>query len=266
MIKRELNISTIQFDIAWNKMAENLSKIDGFLQTMSKDTDIVVLPEMFATGFSVSGNDTAEEVETSVVLNWMIQSSSKYKCAICGSIAMVDHGNLYNRFYFVKPDGTFQFYNKRHLFRLSDEPKNYTPGTENVVVDYLGWKFRLAVCYDLRFPVWLKNSLENDGYEYDVLLVVANWPAARSYAWKTLLCARAIENQSFVVGVNRIGVDANGNNHSGDSLVCNYTGEPILDAGALEGVFECRLSLDDLKVQREQFKVALDWDLFFFMK
>jgi omega-amidase len=265
MIKPELKIATIQFDIVWNKMAENLSKIDGFLQSMSKDTDVVVLPEMFATGFSVSGKDTAEDVETSVVLNWMIQNASRFQCAISGSIAIVEDGKLYNRFCFVKPDGSIHFYNKRHLFRMSDEPKNYTLGTENVVVEYLGWKFRLAVCYDLRFPVWLKNSLENDGYEYDVLLVVANWPAARSYAWKTLLSARAIENQSFVVGVNRIGTDANGNNHSGDSLVCNYTGEPILDAGSMEGVFECRLSLNDLNKQREQFKVALDWDLFFFM-
>lgn len=266
MIKRELNIATIQFDIFWNKMVENLSRIDDFLQSMSKDTDIVVLPEMFATGFSVSGNDTAECVETSVAVNWMIQRASKYQCAICGSIAIVDDGKLYNRFYFVEPNGSFHFYNKRHLFRLSDEPKNYTSGNENVVVNYLGWKFRLAVCYDLRFPVWLKNSLENDGYEYDVLLLVANWPATRSYAWKMLLSARAIENQSYVVGVNRIGVDASGTKHSGDSMVFSFTGEPMLDVNAQEGAFGCRLSLDDLNLHREQFKVALDWDLFFFIK
>ncbi len=262
MIKNQLNIAIVQFDIVWNKMPENLSKIDAFLESMSKDTDIVVLPEMFATGFSVSSNQSEEYVENSITLDWMIQSSARYKCALCGSIAMMDQGRLFNRFYFVKPDGEFQFYNKRHLFRMSDEPKKYTAGVENIVVNYLGWKFRLAVCYDLRFPVWLKNSSKFEGNEYDVLLIVANWPASRSFAWKTLLSARAIENQSYVVGVNRIGVDVNGNNHSGDSLVCNYIGEPIVEAESSQGIFVCQLKMDDLILQREQFNVALDWDEF----
>lgn len=265
MIKNKIKIATIQFDIVWKDLATNLSKIDGLLQQISNDTDVVVLPEMFATGFSVSQIDSAEDVNSSIALNWMIYVSVKYQFAICGSIAIVDNDELFNRFYFVQPDGTTRYYNKRHLFRMSDELKNYTSGDDNMVVDYLGCKFKLAVCYDLRFPVWLRNSLQSDGYEYDVLLVVANWPASRSTAWKTLLSARAIENQSYVVGVNRIGVDAYGNDHGGDSLVCNHSGEVLLDAGSKEGVFECLLNLEELELQREQFKVALDWDLFFFL-
>ena len=217
----DLNITIIQTHLYWEDAESNLKHFNSKINNITIPTDIIVLPEMFTTGFTMNPQQFAEE-HGGKGLRWMIEKAKQKNCVLVGSISVKDKGQFYNRLYWVNPDGSFQFYNKRHLFKMGNEDQFYTAGSEKLIIEYKGWKICPLICYDLRFPVWSKNQKENC---YDVLIYVANWPEVRAYPWKQLLIARAIENQSYVVGLNRIGNDGNGVAHSGDSAIINPRGE-----------------------------------------
>ena len=194
----DLKVTLVQTSLHWENVNKNLLHFDTLLNSLKDESDLVVLPEMFTTGFTMNPEKNAEEQEGKG-LKWMKEKAVQLKRVVCGSIAVKENGKFYNRLYWVLPDGSYKFYNKRHLFRMAGEDKNYTVGTEKLIVELKGWKINLLVCYDLRFPVWSRNvwNKKNDfAAEFDAMIYVANWPAVRSYPWKQLLIARAIENQS----------------------------------------------------------------------
>lgn len=255
----DLNITIIQTHLYWEDAESNLKHFDSKINNIIIPTDIIVLPEMFTTGFTMNPKQFAEE-HGGKGLRWMIEKAKQKNCVLVGSISVKDKGQFYNRLYWVKPDGSFQFYDKRHLFRMGNEDQFYTAGPEKLIFDYKGWKICPLICYDLRFPVWSKNQKENS---YDVLIYVANWPEVRAYPWKQLLIARAIENQSYVVGLNRIGNDGNGVSHSGDSAVINPRGELMSTIQSHEDKAETlSLSYNYLEDFRSKFPVLLDGDEF----
>ena len=254
-----LKITTIQTFLHWENSAKNLAHFDEKINSIQPPTDIIVLPEMFTTGFTMNPSILAEE-HGGKGLQWMIRKAKGKKCVITGSISVKESSNYYNRLYWVNPDGTYLHYDKRHLFRMGNEHTNYASGTNKLIIEYKGWKICPLVCYDLRFPVWSRNTKDN---AYDVLLYVANWPQVRNYPWKQLLIARAIENQCYVVGVNRIGEDGNGIAHSGDSCVINPRGEKISHTVSDEDTVETtELSYQYLAEYRNAFPVIEDADLF----
>ncbi len=254
-----LIITTIQTNLYWQDINKNLVHFDEKVDAIKEHTDIIVLPEMFTTGFTMNPKVFAEE-HGGKGLQWMQQKSKEKNCVLVGSISIKDGEKFYNRLYWVMPDGTYQFYDKRHLFQMGKEDLYYTAGSKKFVVEYKGWKICPLICYDLRFPVWSRNTKENT---YDVLIYLANWPEVRSYPWKQLLIARAIENQSYVVGVNRIGQDGNAITHSGDSCMLNPRGEIISKTKAHEDVSETvSLSFTYLEEFRKVFPVMLDGDEF----
>ncbi|MBX2905063.1 MAG: amidohydrolase [Taibaiella sp.] len=218
----QLHITLIQPDIVWENKGANLEHYSSLMDTIKGPRHLVVLPEMFSTGFSMSPERLAESMDGPSV-NWMKEMAQKHRCILAGSLMIGEDDKYYNRLLWVQPDGQVIHYDKRHLFGHASEDKHYSPGETRVITQVNGWRINLMVCYDLRFPVWARNREA----EYDVLLYVANWPEARSLAWRTLLQARAIENQSYVVGVNRVGADPKGNNYSGDSSVIGPLGEII---------------------------------------
>ena len=256
--QENLNISLIQTHLHWQDVDANLNHFTDLISDIAT-TDLIVLPEMFTTGFTMQPELNAEE-QGGNGLQWMQQIAKQKNCAITGSIAVKENNHYYNRLYFVFPDGTYQQYNKRHLFRMGNEHQHYTAGDTKIIIDYLGWKICPLVCYDLRFPIWSRNTKQNT---YDVLLYVANWPEARSFPWQQLLIARAIEIQSYVVGVNRVGLDGNNINHSGNSLVLSPKGETLLNFTANNT--KCKnvsLNYFSLIEFRKQFPAMLDADEF----
>ena len=253
----ELNIALIQTDLFWEDITANLSALEEKIFGLEESFDILVLPEMFNTGFTM--NAGIAEVPNTKTTVWMKFIAKHTNALIVGSIPMKEGGNIYNRMLCVYPDGNINYYNKRHLFRMGGENGVYTGGSEKLIIEYKGWKLCPLVCYDLRFPVWSRNS---KAAEYDILIYVANWPARRSYAWNTLLRARAIENQSYVIGVNRIGTDGNGLTYSGDSVVLDYLGEPQFLAGSDEVIKVISLSKSQLEQYKESFPAWADADDF----
>ncbi|NPD44454.1 MULTISPECIES: amidohydrolase [unclassified Lentimicrobium] len=259
---QDLTVTFIQSNLVWNDFRANLLTFSEKLNAVSEKTDLVVLPEMFNTAFVVEP-ETVDKEAAHISLDWMIRNAQKYDTAICGSMIVNEEGNYYNRFYWVEPNGNIQKYDKRHLFTLGNEHLKITAGQENIIIEYKGWKIKPLVCYDLRFPVWAKNTYANGQYEYDLLIYVANWPAARNYAWKSLLVARAIENQAYVVGVNRIGPDANGTKHTGFSSIIEPKGELISEeVENIESSQTISLSAVDMNTYREKFTIGIDWDEF----
>lgn len=254
-----LNITIIQTQLSWENVDANLSHFDLKINEIADPTDIIVLPEMFTTGFTMNPSLLAEE-HGGKGLQWMQQKAKEKNAILVGSIAVKENGIFFNRLYWVKPDGSFQIYNKRHLFRMGNEHEQYTAGDSRIIIEYKGWKICPLICYDLRFPVWSRNEMEN---RFDVLIYVANWPKVRSYQWSQLLVARAIENQCYVVGVNRIGFDGNNMAHSGNSVVLNPKGEILSIFKDDEEVVSTRsLSHKELEGFREAFPVLLDADNF----
>jgi len=217
-----LNITLIQADIAWEDKGTNLKQYEDYISGINGPCEVVVLPEMFSTGFSMNPDQFAETMDGPTV-RWMKNMAQKKRCIITGSLIIAENGNYHNRLVWMQPDGKCGVYDKRHLFGYAGEDQHYTQGDKKLVVSVNGWRICPLICYDLRFPVWSRNAPE----AYDVLLYVANWPERRSLAWKTLLQARAIENQSYVVGVNRVGVDGVGINYTGDSSVFGPLGEMV---------------------------------------
>ena len=207
-----MKIKALNFDICWKNKSENFLLIEN--QFANETADLFLLPEMFSTGFCMEAEEVADRNEET--LTWMKNWAINKKSAICGSASVFENGKFFNRFYFVKPDGNHHQYDKRHLFSYSGEDKIYAKGNDRVIVEYLGWKILLQVCYDLRFPVFSRNNAD-----YDAIFYVANWPETRIVAWKTLLKARAIENQSYVFGLNRVGTDGNNLNYP-ESSYCFF--------------------------------------------
>lgn len=249
-----LNITLVQPDIIWEDREANLKKYSKLLSGVEK-THLIVLPEMFTTGFSMSPEKLKEPME-GASLQWMKALAREKNAAVAGSLIIEEQGKNYNRFLWVFPDGKVEIYDKRHLFTMSGEHLHYSPGNKKLVVEYLGWRFCPLICYDLRFPVWSRNT-EN----YDVLLFVANWPSARHHVWKNLLVARAIENQSYCIGVNRVGTDGTGLNYAGDSALVDSKGFASF-LGEKEQVKSFEMSFDELHQFRNKFPLLDDRDEF----
>jgi omega-amidase len=261
-----MEVTIIQTALHWENREKNLAHFDNLIASISKKSHLIVLPEMFTTGFTMNPEKLAEAAD-GPTLAWLKQKAAQKNCVITGSVAVKENNNYYNRLFWVEPNGEFSFYNKRHLFRMAGEDQHYSAGENKIIKSIDGFKICPLVCYDLRFPVWSRNTFTktNGLYTaaYDVLLYVANWPEVRSYPWKQLLIARAIENQCFVIGVNRIGKDGNDFPHSGDSMVINPRGEIISKTKANEESIET-ITLDPnyLSEFRKVFPVGLDADGF----
>ncbi|MEO0726821.1 MAG: amidohydrolase [Bacteroidota bacterium] len=214
----ELRLALVQADLVWEDAGRNRDKFEPLLGGVSPGTDIVVLPEMFSTGFSMEPQRLAEPMDGPTV-SWMREQAATLGAVITGSVIIEEAGKYFNRLVWITPEGELKQYNKRHLFTLAGEEKVYTAGTEQLLLTYGDWKIMPLICYDLRFPVWSRNQ-----FQYDLLLYVANFPDKRGFAWRTLLQARAIENQSYTIGLNRVGTDGNGIYYAGDSMLVNYDG------------------------------------------
>jgi len=255
-----MNVTLIQHNIFWEDKQANLLHYERILAELSGKTDLVVLPEMCATGFSMNVDALAESND-GPTLTELSRMASSYGIAITGSFIAKDafSDRAFNRGFFLHPDGNADFRDKRHLFRMGEEASHFLPGNDNSIISYKGWNIRLLVCYDLRFPVWSRNV----GNEYDLLLVCANWPESRRKVWSNLLVARALENQCYVCGVNRIGPDGLGLNHAGDSCLIDAYGNALtsIEPGA-ETVQTASIDLDSLNRFRDKFPVWKDADAF----
>jgi omega-amidase len=261
-----LSITTIQTQLAWEEKTINLQALEQKIKAIDQPTEIVVLPEMFSTGFSMQPSKLAETMHGESV-QWMKRVSNENKIVLTGSLIIEEEGKYYNRLIWMLPNGQYGYYDKRHLFAFGQEDKFYTAGNKRLIAQVKGWKINLQVCYDLRFPVWARQTppplgKAGRGLEYDVLIYVANWPQKRSHAWKTLLCARAIENQCYVVGVNRVGNDGNNIYHSGNSLVIDPLGQVLYHMADEEDVNTVTLSKEFLNEVREKFPFWKDGDGF----
>jgi len=251
----DLRVTIVQPTLTWEDVDANLAMFTNKLAPAS--TDLIVLPEMFSTGFTMNVSKVGEGMDGKA-LQWMKKISAEKKCVVTGSLVIKENDHFYNRLIWMKPDGAYEKYDKRHLFRMGEENQTYTAGKDKIIVSLKGWKICPLVCYDLRFPVWSRNSVG-----YDCLIYVANWPEVRSYAWNHLLIARAIENQSYVIGVNRVGKDGNDMPHSGDSAVINAKGLIISKTKPNEESVETVvLSYKELEEFRKAFPVAMDADKF----
>lgn len=254
---QDLHLTFIQAAQRWHDKQANLDSLEEQLAHLPSNTDLVVLPEMFTTGFSMDAAALAEQMNGNTVA-WMKRMAQQKNAVITGSIIIEEDGKFYNRLVWMRPDGTYATYDKRHLFRMSGETNVFTAGTERLVVELKGWKICPLVCYDLRFPVWSRNT-DN---AYDVLLYVASWPESRSHAWKILLQARAIENLAYVVGVNRVGLDGNSIPYSGDSAIINPKGQVLFTVSGEAYMHSDSLSYETLASFRQSFPAYLDSDAF----
>lgn len=256
-MKNELKVTGIQADLYWENPTKNIAFFENKINNLDKDTDLVVLPEMFTTGFTMQPKNVAESMDGYSV-SWMQEIAEKHQIAICGSLVIVENDKFYNRFVFVHPNKELETYNKRHSFTLAGENKVYTSGLERIIINYKGWKICPLICYDLRFPVWARNT-DN----YDLLLFMANWPVTRIKAWETLLKARAIENMSYVVGVNRTGKDASNYEYSGNSLIIDFLGEELSSLNNYEtGIVTSVITLDKQNIVRGKLGFLNDKDSF----
>lgn len=256
-MNNELHIVGIQADLIWENPKENLTFFEEKINHLPKETDLVVLPEMFTTGFTMQPKNIAETMDGNAV-SWMQKMASEKEIAITGSLVIKNNKKYYNRLIFVHPSGKIETYDKRHSFTLAGENKVYTSGNEKLIINYNGWKICPLICYDLRFPVWARNS-EN----YDLLIYMANWPVTRIKAWDTLLKARAIENMSYTIGINRTGKDANGYKYSGNSLIIDYLGEELSSLTKNEvGIVKATLVKSDQEKVRSKLGFLKDKDAF----
>jgi len=266
-----LTITIIQSNLHWEDKPANLKMLEEKINNIKEKTEVVVLPEMFSTGFSMQPKLLAEKMDGESV-SWMKKIAASKKIILTGSLIIEDDGNYYNRLIWMLPNGQFGYYDKRHLFAYAGEHEEYTSGSKRLIASVKGWKINLMVCYDLRFPVWARQTspptplLEERGEvtsEYDVLIYVANWPERRIHAWKTLLQARAIENQCYVIGVNRVGKDGKDIYYSGDSMVVDAMGEMLYTKAHEEDIFTITLQKDKLEEIRTKLPFLKDADDFF---
>lgn len=253
----KLAVCLIQTELYWEDITANLSSLEEKIAKIDQPVDVIVLPEMFNTGFTM--NTKFAEHMNMTTTKWMKHMALQTNALVIGSFAVKENGSFFNRLMCVQPDGEFFHSDKRHLFRMGEEHQNYKSGSSQLRVSWRGWNIFPLVCYDLRFPVWSRNSSSNT---YDLLIYVANWPARRAHAWNTLLKARAIENLSYVLGVNRIGEDINGIMHQGDSAALDFLGEPLFNLGNKETEKIVHLSYAELENYRQAFPAHLDSDNF----
>ncbi|NOT50401.1 MAG: nitrilase family protein [Chitinophagaceae bacterium] len=275
-----LTITTIQTDLHWENKITNLQMLEEKINSIKGRTEIVVLPEMFSTGFSMKPELLAETMEGETV-QWMKRIAKEKKIILTGSVIISEEGDYYNRLIWMLPNGEYGMYDKRHCFAFAGEDEHYTPGKKRLIASVKGWKINLQICYDLRFPVWARQAPSPPGVpdpakeagegkehrlggeaEYDILLYVANWPEKRNHAWKTLLQARAIENQCYVVGVNRVGDDGNNIHHSGDSMVIDPLGEVLYTKKEEEDIYTITLDRSHLETVRTKLPFLKDADRF----
>ncbi|OQP50436.1 amidohydrolase [Niastella yeongjuensis] len=286
-----LTITTIQSNLHWEDKAANLQQFEAKIRELQQRTEVVILPEMFSTGFSMNAEKLAEKMDGPTV-TWMKKLSAERKIILTGSLIIEEAGNYYNRLIWMLPNGQYGYYDKRHLFAYAQEDQHYSAGNKRLIASVKGWRINLLVCYDLRFPVWSRqkpaassladlvaseleardlpmpppeeagSSIMDTAPEYDVLIYVANWPERRNHAWKTLLQARAIENQCYVVGVNRVGTDGLGHYYSGDSMVIDAMGAPVYTKAHDEDIFTITLQKDSLEEVRNKLPFLKDADRF----
>jgi len=256
-IKDNLRITLAQVDLVWENPNLNRINVDFQINQLIGQTDLVILPETFTTGFTMCASDFAEPMDGPTV-NWLLSLSQKTGIAIGGSLLIKDNGLYFNRFVFVTPEGEIYHYNKRHLFSIGGESNSFTVGDQRMIINFSGWRIALYICYDIRFPVWCRNVNDTD-----LMIFTANWPSSRNEVWKVLLKARAIENQVYVAGINRIGKDGNGIDYIGDSQIINSRGEAIRETTLSNtGVLTYEISLKELNDFRVKFPVGNDADQF----
>jgi omega-amidase len=251
-----MHVTLVQTPLSWENTQSNLDAIGRQLSRLTTPTNLVVLPEMFTSGFTMNPQAVAEPVD-GPTLQWLRQQAASLDAGITGSYVVEVRGAFYNRLLWVFPDGQYQSYDKRHLFTLAGEDEHYTAGTERIIVEWQGWKICPLICYDLRFPVWSRNNVG-----YDLLLYVANWPERRRHHWKSLLMARAIENQAYTIGLNRVGVDGKDIRYTGDSCVIDYAGEIRASLAIAPATTSVELDLDSQRAYRERYAFLADQDRF----
>ncbi len=253
----QLKITLVQTYIFWENIDKNLQNIALKLSSIREKTDLIILPEMFSTGFTMNAVALAEEMNGKT-MQWMKEKASKFNAVITGSLIIKEKGKFYNRLIWMNADGTYQKYDKKHLFALSGEDKVYTSGSDRLIVDFKGWKIMPVICYDLRFPVWLRNHTDL----YDLLLVVANWPEKRAHHWRTLIPARAIENQSFIIALNRVGHDGNENYYSGDTTCLDPNGKVLYYKRDEEDLYTFTINKNEVNKTRKEMPFLNDGDNF----
>ncbi|HTN38034.1 MAG TPA: nitrilase family protein [Arachidicoccus sp.] len=256
-----ITISTIQTNIFWKNKEANLKMLEEKILSITEPTEIVVLPEMFSTGFTSEPVKLAEPMEGATV-NWMRELAAKKNIILTGSIVIQEEEDFYNRLIWMLPNGDIGTYDKRHLFAYGGEAAKYNPGNKRLIASVKGWRINLQICYDLRFPVWARQQIQASQPEYDILINVANWPEKRHGTWTTLLKARAIENMAYVVGVNRVGVDGNKIAYRGDSVILDPLGNPLYEGGDQEDINTITLKKDNLQQIRDQYPFLGDADTF----
>ncbi len=259
--KDTLRITLAQVDIVWENPGQNRTVLENQIRQLVGKSDLVILPETFTTGFSMQAIGLAEFMDGETI-NWLLNLSRSTGLAICGSLLVKDNDLFYNRFVFITPKGELSFYDKRHLFSIGGESVSFTAGEKRLIVDFMGWRIALYICYDIRFPVWCRNQNETD-----LMIYTANWPSSRSEVWNVLLKARAIENQVYVAGVNRVGTDGNGVVYIGESQIINPIGKVLLQSDLTGvGMFTFEISKKVLNDFREKFPVTKDADSFVLKK
>jgi omega-amidase len=252
-----LSVMLVQVDLYWENVEANLAMLEEYISANQEPVDLIVLPEMFNTGFSMN-TDLAEPMNLKST-RWMKQIAKRMNAMVMGSLAIKEGGDVYNRMLCVAPDGQIQHVDKRHLFRMGEEQAAFKAGESRLMITWKGWRICPLICYDLRFPVWSRNVAADP---YDLLIYVASWPARRAFAWNTLLKARAIENQTYVIGVNRVGVDGMGMTYQGDSATLNFMGEPMSELADVPQIKVTKLSKSKLVSYRQSFPAYLDADPF----
>jgi len=256
-----LTVTTIQSNIFWENKEANLKMFEEKIASTNEQTEVIVLPEMFSTGFVQEPEQLAESMD-GVTFQWMKHISFTKKIVLTGSIVIKEDEHYFNRLIWMLPNGQFGFYDKRHLFSYSNEHLHFTPGNKRLIASVKGWKICLQICYDLRFPVWARQQIKNNEPEYDLLINVANWPERRSNAWKTLLQARAIENQCYVAGVNRVGIDGNRIPYNGNTSVVDPLGNILYQKENAEDIYTITLKKENLEQIRDKYPFLNDADDF----
>ena len=256
-----LTITGIQTPLHWEDASANQKMFEEKINSITDKTEIIILPETFSTGFSMKPKELAETMDGETI-KWMKRVAAEKKIILTGSVIIRENENYFNRLIWMLPNGQAGIYDKRHLFGYAGEDNEFTPGTKRLIASVKGWKINLLVCYDLRFPVWARQQTQDDGPEYDLLIYVANWPERRIHAWKTLLQARAIENQCYVAGINRTGNDGKGIHYTGESMIIDAMGQALYHKKDEEDIFTVTLDKEHLSSVREKFPFWKDADKF----
>jgi len=265
-MSNQLTISFIQSDLHWQNRIANLKMFEEKISQIEQKSDLIILPEMFNSGFTMETVKVAE-VMKSTTFTWMYEQAKQNQAVIIGSYIIQENNQYFNRLIWMSPDGSFTTYDKRHLFRMANEHQHFSAGQERLIQTLKGIRICPLICYDLRFPVWSRNTKNIDGsLDFDVLIYIANWPQARSSAWCNLLKSRAIENLAYCIGVNRVGTDGNNIAYSGDSAVIDFKGEELIHISAQESIETLTLDFDELAEYRGKFPAHFDADKFELLK